>query len=82
MTHQNTDAQLALEAEIMARLKPVCSDWPESLFLALVKSIATISGKYDHGAKANRVYDPRVTEMMVSDMKVLMDRSAEIRQEL
>ena len=71
-----------LRADVEARLRPVCPDWPETLFQAVVSQIVEITMKYDRGGKGDLIYDERIAKEMIADMKVLADRSAEIRAEL
>jgi hypothetical protein len=71
----------ALRAEVESRLRPVCPDWPETLFQAVVSQIVEITIKYDHGGKGDLVYDERIAKEMVADLKALADRSAKIRAE-
>ena len=72
-----------LRAEVEARLRPVCPDWPESLFQEVVSQIVEITLKYDgSGQKSELIYDPRIAEKLVANLKDLADRNAEIRTQL
>jgi hypothetical protein len=76
-------ARLAeLSARIAARLQPVCADWPDERFAALVDSVARITLKYELiGAKPpGDTYDRHATEKLIGDMKVLTRRSAELHK--
>ena len=68
-----------LRAEVEARLRPVCPDWPEPLFQAVVSQVVEISIKYDRGGELDLEFDPRIAEQLVSDMKALADRATEVR---
>ena len=71
-----------LRADVEARLRPVCPDWPESLFQAVVSRIVEITIKYDSSGKGDLIYDERIARELVADLKALSDRSAEVRAAL
>ena len=71
-----------LRAEVEARLRPVCPDWPESLFQAVISQIVEITIKYDSSEKGDLIYDERIARELVADLKALSDRSAEVRAAL
>lgn len=68
----------ALRAEIAARLKPVCEQWPDGLFNDMVEGLAQITMKYDH-AEPTSVVDRRATDRMIEDMKDAVQRSENSR---
>lgn len=70
-----------LRASIEARLKPVCADWPEPLFAAVVSQIVAITVKYDRSGVTPITYDQAATERMISGLKLLADQSANFRAE-
>ena len=74
-------AATVLRAEVESRLRPVCPDWPEALFQALVSQIVELTLKYDRRPEGEFVLDPRITEQLIAEMKDLVERSAEVREE-
>lgn len=68
----------ALRAEIAARLRPVCVEWPPEIFDDMVARLAEITARYD-GSSTSMSYDGRITDQLVSEMKELADRSAVTR---
>jgi hypothetical protein len=68
----------ALRAEIAARLKPVCQQWPTELFDDMVAGLADITLKYNF-AHPSSVVDRRATDRMIDDMQDALDRSAKAR---
>lgn len=63
-----------LRAEITARLKPVCVDWPEETFDAMVAHIASVTLKYEDLDAGIPRYDRRATERLVRELKALMEK--------
>jgi hypothetical protein len=68
----------ALRAEIAARLKPVCEQWPDELFENMVEGLARITLKYDLSSPTS-VVDRRATDRMIEDMKDAVERSEKSR---
>jgi hypothetical protein len=68
----------ALRAEIAARLKPVCEQWPDELFDNMVEGLARITLKYDVSSPTSAV-DRRATDRMIEDMKDAVERSEKAR---
>jgi hypothetical protein len=72
-----------LRAEVESRLRPVCPDWPEELFQAVVSRIVELTIKYESGgAKADLLLDPRISDDLFAEMKDAADRGAEVRDKL
>jgi hypothetical protein len=78
----NEISATVLRAEVESRLRPVCPDWPEELFQAVVSRIVEITLKFDQRGQHDLVVDPRITEQLVNEMRQLVERSAEVRSEL
>lgn len=71
----------ALKADISARLKAVCADWPEDEFEAMVHRLAGITLKYvSHGSVG--AYDRRATDRLVDELKTALERNEAARAEL
>ncbi|MEX2154711.1 MAG: hypothetical protein WD825_15320 [Gemmatimonadaceae bacterium] len=70
----------ALRAEIAARLRPVCAEWPAEVFDDMVARLAEITNRYD-GSSTSISYDGRITDQLVAEMKELADRSAAARSQ-
>jgi hypothetical protein len=70
----------ALRAEIAARLRPVCVEWPPEIFDDMVARLAEITARYDGGSTSSS-YDGRITDQLVAEMKELADRSAATRSQ-
>jgi hypothetical protein len=68
------DARRVIVAELTARLRPVCTQWPHELFTAMVERLADITLKYDRGF-ATPSYDRRSTERLVADLRSALERS-------
>ena len=78
----NEISATVLRAEVEGRLRPVCPDWPEELFQAVVSRIVEITLKFDKSENESLIVDSRLTEQLVREMRHLADRSAEVRSEL
>jgi hypothetical protein len=75
------DRFAAMTAAIAARLRPVCANWPESLFNEMVDGLARITIKYE-GEVTPGPHDASETEKLVSDLKAALDRSRALRESL
>jgi hypothetical protein len=65
----------ALRDDIAARLRPVCSDWPQELFDQVVEKLATITVKYE-GISTASTYDMRTTDALVQRLADGLEESA------
>lgn len=68
----------ALRADIEARLRPVCADWPPDLFQQIVESLAAITLKYE-GISTAGSYDLRATDALVGRLVEGLEQSAVTR---
>lgn len=73
------DARRVIVTELAARLRPVCSQWPQHVFDEMIERLAEITLKYDRGF-ATPSYDRRSTERLVTDLKNALERSKAIRR--
>lgn len=71
------DHRAALTAAMTARLRPLCSDWPEDLFNAMIERLTDITIRYE-GRNAV-MYDRRSTDLLVSELKAVLERSESAR---
>jgi hypothetical protein len=74
---EDSERRAALATAISARLRPLCSDWPEDLFSAMVERLTEITMKYEGRGAA--MYDRRSTEMLVNELKAVLERSENSR---
>ena len=74
----DADARRLIVADLTARLRPVCTEWPPELFGAMIEHLADITLKYDRG-HATPVYDRRSTDRLVADLKSALERSKSTR---
>jgi hypothetical protein len=72
------DARRVIVTELTARLRPVCSQWPQHLFDEMIERLADITLKYDRGF-ATPTYDRRSTDRLVADLKSALERSQSTR---
>ena len=79
-THEDVRLR-ALKADISARLKSVCADWPEHEFDAMIERLANITLKYLSRGSIG-MYDRRATDRLVSDLKETLQRNEAARAEL
>ena len=70
----------AVVADLATRLRPVCAQWPDDLFNAMVDRLADITVKYD-GLGSVGAYDRRTTERLVSELKDALERNQSARSE-
>jgi hypothetical protein len=70
---EDSERRAALANAITARLRPLCMDWPEDLFHAMVQRLTEITMKYEGRSPA--MYDRRSTEMLVNELKEVLERS-------
>lgn len=68
------DARRVIVTELAARLRPVCSQWPQHVFDEMIERLAEITLKYDRGF-ATPSYDRRSTDRLVADLKSALERS-------
>jgi hypothetical protein len=73
------DARRVIIAELTARLRPVCLQWPQQLFDEMVDRLAEITLKYDRGF-ATPSYDRRSTDRLVADLKIALEQSKATRE--
>lgn len=73
----DSDVRRVVSAELAARLRPVCAQWPQELFDEMVERLAEITLKYDRSFGAT--YDRRSTERLIADLKEALNRSRSIR---
>ena len=74
---ENAERRAELAAAIRSRLRPLCGDWPEELFVAMVERLTEITMKYEGRSPA--MYDRRSTELLVNELKAALDRSESAR---
>lgn len=79
-THEDVRLR-ALKADISARLKSVCADWPEQEFDAMIDRLANITLKYGSRGSIG-MYDRRATDRLVTDLKEALQRNEAARAEL
>jgi hypothetical protein len=65
-------------ADLTKRLRPVCLQWPEELFTAMVEHLADITVKYDERLGTSS-YDRRTTDRLISDLREALQRSETAR---
>ena len=78
-THQDVRLR-ALKADISARLRSVCADWPEPEFEAMIDRLARITLKYAAGTTVGS-YDRRSTDRLVTELREALARSETARGE-
>lgn len=78
MTSDDTLRLQALVSDIGARLRPLCSEWPEGVFDEMVQRLAHITIKYDGKAPVGS-YDRRTTERLVAEMREMLAKSEATR---
>jgi hypothetical protein len=76
-THEDVRLR-ALKADISARLKSVCADWPEEEFDAMIERLANITLKYVSAVSIGQ-YDRRATDRLVTELKETLQRNEEAR---
>ena len=74
-----TPRRQALIHELTLRLGPVCPQWPEELFNAMVERLADITLRYEPHASAS-MYDRRSTDRMVDELRTALERSKDVRE--
>jgi hypothetical protein len=74
---EDSERRAALATAITARLRPLCMDWPEDLFAAMVERLTEITMKYEGRSAA--MYDRRSTETLVNELKAVLERSEAAR---
>jgi hypothetical protein len=81
-SHPSAAKLAELKARIAVRLQPICADWPDERFAALVDSVARITLKYEliGSRPPGETYDRDATERLIGDMKDLARRSAELHE--
>jgi hypothetical protein len=65
-------------ADLTKRLRPVCEQWPDALFTAMVEHLADITVKYDERLGVSN-YDRRTTDRLIADLKEALKRSESVR---
>jgi hypothetical protein len=70
----------ALRADIAARLRSVCKDWPDASFDELVERVAALALKYELDVTTG-TYDRRATDRLVAAMRESLERSQNLRRE-
>lgn len=76
---EDSERRAALATAITARLRPLCIDWPEDLFTAMVERLTEITLKYEGRSPA--AYDRRSTETLVNELKAVLERSEAARDD-
>jgi hypothetical protein len=64
-----------LIASLTARLRPLCSEWPDAVFTEMVQHLADITIKYDTVAPIGTPYDRRTTDRLVADLHEMLEKS-------
>ena len=78
MMTTDDDSLVAMKADIAARLRSVCADWPSDLFETMVERLASVTLKYQ-SESAVPGYDRRTSERLLSDLKAALARSEDMR---
>lgn len=71
------DASQRLEAlikDMSVRLRPLCSDWPDDVFTAMVSRLAQITLKYE-GEATTGIYDRRGSDSLRGEVRTMLDAS-------
>jgi hypothetical protein len=74
----DSDVHRVVVAELAARLRPICAEWPQELFNEMVERLAEITLKYDRSFSAT--YDRRSTERLVAELRAALERSRATRE--
>ena len=61
-----------------ARLRPLCADWPEDLFNAMIDRLTDITLRYE--GRDTAMYDRRSTDLLVSELKAVLEKSETARK--
>jgi hypothetical protein len=72
-----TKAQII--ADLNRRLRPLCADWPQEEFDAMVAQFADITIKYQ-GLLGIQGYDRRSSERLLEEMKTSLARSEALKR--
>ena len=72
-----TKAQII--ADLNRRLRPLCADWPQDEFDAMVDQFADITLKYQ-GLLGIQGYDRRSSERLLEEMKTSLARSEALKR--
>lgn len=75
MTTEKSTVLAKLRADIAARLRPLCADWPEDAFNAMVERIAEVTFRFDVGTP----YDRRDSDRLMADLSEVLRRNEETR---
>lgn len=75
MTQDETFRLETLIAHMTPRLRPICAEWPEETFNAMVRRLAEITLKYEGNATGGQ-YDRRSTDRLVAELKGALEHSA------
>lgn len=67
-----------LIAELTARLRSTCADWPDDVFTAMVERLADITMRYD--GHRTGIYDRRATDRLIDDLKAALVRNRSRRE--
>ena len=66
-------------ADLNRRLRPLCADWPEEEFHAMIEQFADITLKYQ-GRLGFDAYDRRSSERLVEEMRTALARSEAMKR--
>lgn len=80
MTSEQSTRLNEIRASILARLQPICADWPREMFEAMVERLAAVTLKYERLGGASP-YDRRGTERFITDLKAALERSESMHGE-
>jgi hypothetical protein len=69
----------AIIHELRNRLRPMCAEWPEALFVAMIENLAEVTLKYE-GLASTSTYDRRTMDRLVADFKEAVARNKEARE--
>jgi hypothetical protein len=64
--------------DMAIRLRPVCADWPDDLFNAMIERLADVTLKFE-GTSSPSTYDRRSTDRLVDDLRDALERNEEAR---
>ena len=76
MTSQTRDA---IVADLTRRLRPVCADWSEEEFNAMIEHLADITWKYQTRLSVE-TYDRRSTDRLLEELKSALQESRAKRE--
>lgn len=74
-----SNTKAVIIADLNRRLRPLCADWPEEEFRAMIDQFADITLKYQ-GLLGFDTYDRRSSERLLEEMKTTLARSEAMKR--